>query len=105
MGRKMKSDFQTDLHHTIPRVPPSGNDAYELERSGKVSDCNRAFDETYFEELFLKCDQYSQGEKYALYCGRIWCDLFLQKDTDILEWYTMIHRVFEKSYRKGRMDL
>ena len=73
---------------------------YELGTFRAVSDCNRAFDETYFEELFKSAINTARERNVALYCGEYGVISFA-KDTDILEWYTMIHRVFEK-YHIGR---
>ena len=98
----MKSDFQTDLHHTIEEFRQMTQEMmpYELGTFRAVSDCNRAFDETYFEELFKSAINTAKERNVALYCGEYGVISFA-KDTDILEWYTMIHRVFEK-YHIGR---
>lgn len=98
----MKSDFQIDLHHTIEefRQMTQKMMPYELGTFRAVSDCNRAFDETYFEELFKSAINTARERNVALYCGEYGVISFA-KDTDILEWYTMIHRVFEK-YHIGR---
>ena len=98
----MKSDFRIDLHHTIEefRQMTQKMMPYELGTFRAVSDCNRAFDETYFEELFKSAINTAKERNVALYCGEYGVISFA-KDTDILEWYTMIHRVFEK-YHIGR---
>lgn len=98
----MKSDFQIDLHHTIEEFRQMTQEMmpYELGTFRAVSDCNRAFDETYFEELFKSAINTARERNVALYCGEYGVISFA-KDTDILEWYTMIHRVFEK-YHIGR---
>lgn len=98
----MKSDFRIDLHHTIEEFRQMTQEMmpYELGTFRAVSDCNRAFDETYFEELFKSAINTAKERNVALYCGEYGVISFA-KDTDILEWYTMIHRVFEK-YHIGR---
>ena len=98
----MKSDFQIDLHHTIEEFRQMTQEMmpYELGTFRAVSDCNRVFDETYFEELFKSAINTARERNVALYCGEYGVISFA-KDTDILEWYTMIHRVFEK-YHIGR---
>lgn len=98
----MKSDFQIDLHHTIEEFRQMTQEMmpYELGTFRAISDCNRAFDETYFEELFKSAINTAKERNVALYCGEYGVISFA-KDTDILEWYTMIHRVFEK-YHIGR---
>ena len=73
---------------------------YELGTFRAISDCNRAFDETYFEELFKSAINTAKERNVALYCGEYGVISF-EKDTDILEWYKMNHRVFEK-YHIGR---
>lgn len=98
----MKSEFQVDLHHTIEEFRQMTQEMmpYELGTFRAISDCNRAFDETYFEELFKSAINTAKERNVALYCGEYGVISFA-KDTDILEWYTMIHRVFEK-YHIGR---
>ena len=98
----MKSDFQIDLHRTIEEFRQMTQEMmpYELGTFRAISDCNRAFDETYFEELFKSAINTAKERNVALYCGEYGVISFA-KDTDILEWYTMIHRVFEK-YHIGR---
>lgn len=98
----MKSEFQVDLHHTIEEFRQMTQEMmpYELGTFRAISDCNRVFDETYFEDLFKSAINTAKERNVALYCGEYGVISFA-KDTDILEWYTMIHRVFEK-YHIGR---
>ena len=67
----MKSDFRIDLHHTIEEFRQMTQEMmhYELGTFRAVSDCNRAFDETYFEELFKSAINTAKERNVALYCG------------------------------------